>query len=174
MKHSRRMYLKLVVSTILAATFAAPAFADEAPETAAEPQVHEVLMYNADPNDKKKKMVFVPDLLRANPGDTIRFVSSDKSHNAVSDKLMLPEGADAFKSKISKDFEYVVTAEGTYGYFCQPHRNMGMVGLILVGDPSSNYEDAKAAIAKQKGKAKKVYKDIFERADAMLAAEQGS
>ena len=51
---------------------------------------------------------------------------------------------------------------------------MGMVGLILVGDPSSNYEEAKAAIAKQKGKAKKVYKDIFERADAMLATEQGS
>mgnify|MGYP000900555024 CR=1 FL=1 len=55
MKHSRRMYLKLAVSTILAATFAAPAFADEAPEAAAEPKVHEGLKYNAEPNNTKKK-----------------------------------------------------------------------------------------------------------------------
>ncbi len=44
-----------------------------------------------------------------------------------------------------------------------------MVGLILVGDVSANYDAVKEV--RQKGKAKKVYADIFARADALLAAE---
>jgi hypothetical protein len=47
---------------------------------------------------------------------------------------------------------------------------MGMVGLILVGDVSGNYDAVKAV--RQRGKAKAVYDDIFARADALLAAEQ--
>lgn len=135
------------------------------------PTVHEVLMYNKHPENKKMRNVFVPDIVRAKPGDTIKFITKDKGHNAQSDKNMMPEGAEDFKSKISGDYELTVTAEGAYGYFCTPHRTLGMVGLILVGDVSGNYEDVKKA--KQKGKAKKVYKDIFKRADAMLAAEKG-
>ncbi len=161
MKQTRREHLMMLGAGVAAA--ATPTVA------MAEGTVHEVQMLNKHPDDKKKKNVFMPDIVRAMPGDTIRFVSVDKGHNSVSDKNMMPEGAEGWESKLSKDFEVTLTVEGTYGYYCTPHRSLGMVGLILVGDPSSNYEACKAA--KQKGKAKKVYKDIFERADAMLAAE---
>lgn len=135
------------------------------------PVTHEVLMYSKHPEDSKIRNIFVPDLLQVNSGDTVKFITGDKGHNTVSDENMLPEGAEAWKSKISKEFEITLTHDGTYGYFCQPHRTLGMVGLILVGDASGNYQAAKDA--KQRGKAKKVYKDIFQRADVMMAAKSG-
>lgn len=174
MTQTRREHLALLSAGIAAAVLPAAAKADDATtatETTADtaPVVHEVQMLNKHPENPKQRMIFLPDIVRAKPGDTIKFISASKGHNSKSDENMLPEGAEAWASKVNKDFEVTLTTEGTYGYYCTPHRTMGMVGLILVGDPSSNYEAAKSA--KQKGKAKKVYKDIFARADALLAAE---
>lgn len=157
MKHNRRAFLALLTALALPL----PALA--------ESTLHEVQMLNRDPDNKKRTMIFKPDLLQIAPGDTVRFISVDKGHNAVSDDNMRPEGAEGFKSKINKDIEITFDQEGTYGVYCQPHRMMGMVGLILVGDPSVNYEEARAA--KQRGKAKKVYKKLFERADEMLKSK---
>lgn len=103
-------------------------------------------------------MVFEPAYIAAQPGDVILFLSVDKGHNAQSIKGMLPEGVEAFKSKMNKDFELTVTEEGLYGIKCTPHYAMGMVALIQVGE-ASNYDDA--AAVKQKGKAKKRFKAIF-------------
>lgn len=124
---------------------------------------------NAHPEDKKERMVFVPDIVRAQPGDTIKFVAVDKGHNSEGNDDMLPEGAEGWKSKISQDFEVTVEGDGAYGYHCTPHRSVGMVGLILVGDVSGNYEAIKGV--RQRGKAKQRYEDIFARADEMLAGE---
>ncbi|PIE14340.1 MAG: pseudoazurin [Rhodobacterales bacterium] len=131
------------------------------------PVTHEVQMLNKHPDDKKQKNVFLPAVLKINPGDTVKFVAVDKGHNSVSYKDMIPEGAEGWKSKLNKDFEVTLDVEGAYGYFCQPHKSLGMVGLILVGDVSGNYEAIKEV--KQRGKAKKVMKKLFEEADAMLA-----
>lgn len=160
MTKTRRDALKLIGAASAVTVIAAPSWAQD-------PVTHEVQMYNKHPDDKKMRNVFAPDLLQINPGDTVKFISADKGHNSVSDKNMMPEGAEGWKSKLSKDFEVTLTVEGTYGYYCQPHRSLGMVGLILVGDASGNYEDAKDA--KQSGKAKSIYEDIFERADALQA-----
>jgi pseudoazurin len=103
-------------------------------------------------------MVFEPAYVTAQPGDTIHFVSTDKGHNADSIDGMLPAGVDEFKSKMSKDFDLIVTAPGLYGIKCTPHYMMGMVALIQVG-AASNYDDA--AAVKQKGKAKKRFAAIF-------------
>lgn len=104
----------------------------------------EVQMLNFDPDDPTKVMVYKPEIVRANVGDTIKFVSTDAFHNAQSIPGMLPEGAEPFESPLSEDFEYVVTKEGVYGFLCLPHSVMGMAGLILVGDYTANLEDAKA------------------------------
>lgn len=166
MHSTRRVFLTSLMATTAIAALAPASFAQDV--AAAEgPVVHEVLMLNKDPDDKKRTMIFLPDIVVANPGDTVRFIATDGGHNAVADKNMVPEGAELFKSKISKDFEVTLTVEGTYGYYCQPHRSMGMVGLILVGDATSNYQAAKAV--PQKGKTKKVYAEMFERADALVA-----
>jgi len=162
MTQTRRDVLKTVAALALAS--AVPASMAHAEGT-----VHEVQMLNVHPDDKKKRQVFVPDIVRAQPGDTIKFIAVDKGHNAESNPDMLPEGAEGFEGPMNKDLEITVTTEGAYGYVCKPHQAMGMVGLILVGDVSGNYESLKEV--KQRGKAKKVFADIFERADAMLADE---
>ncbi|MCJ8324436.1 MAG: pseudoazurin [Rhizobiales bacterium] len=126
---------------------------------------YEVLMYNKNPDNKKERMVFYPAVLKIELGDTVKFISADKGHNSQSDKKAIPEGAENWKSKISKDYEITYTVDGTYGYFCTPHRGLGMVGLILVGDYKVNYEDVKAT--KQKSKAKKVYEKLYAEVDAM-------
>ncbi|MCV6595786.1 MAG: pseudoazurin [Mangrovicoccus sp.] len=162
MTQTRREVLKTAAAVTLTAMLPASM-------ARAEGTVHEVQMLNVHPDDKKKRQVFVPDIVRAQPGDTIKFIAADKGHNAESNEDMLPEGAEGWEGPMNKDVEVTLTTEGAYGYYCKPHQALGMVGLILVGDVSGNYEALKEV--KQRGKAKKVFPDIFERADAMLAAE---
>lgn len=131
--------------------------------------VHEVKMLTHHPDDKKELMVFYPDIVRANPGDTIRFLAADNNHNSQSRDDMLPDGVEPWKSKIGKDFDLIVDVEGAYGYVCTPHKSYGMVGLILVGNVSGNYEQIKTL--RQRAKSKKRFQDIFARADKMLAGE---
>ncbi|MEP2029798.1 MAG: pseudoazurin [Paracoccaceae bacterium] len=104
-------------------------------------------------------MVFEPAYIAAAPGDTIRFISTDKGHNVESIKGMLPEGAEKFKSKLGADYDLQVDAEGLYGLKCTPHYALGMVALIQVGE-AVNLEEASAV--KQKGKAKKRFAPLFE------------
>ena len=128
--------------------------------------VHEVQMLNKHP-DSNDRMVFHPDILEAQPGDTIRFVSVDPAHNSVSYDEMLPGGAEGWKTRVNQDAEVVVEAEGAYGYYCQPHKALGMVGLILVGDASANYESLKEVSLRAPNE-KKRWEDIFARADEIV------
>lgn len=107
-------------------------------------------------------MVFEPAFVKAQPGDTIRFVATDKGHNAESIDGMLPAGVDSFKSKPSKDFELTLAQEGIYGVKCTPHYGMGMVALIQAGDPV-NLDDA--AGVKQPGKSKSRMADLIAQVD---------
>lgn len=89
-------------------------------------------------------MVFEPAFLQIAPGDTVKFVPTDKGHNAESLKNMIPEGAEAFKGKINEEFSVTFDIEGAYAYKCLPHFAMGMVGLIVVGEAPANLEALKA------------------------------
>lgn len=119
---------------------------------AAEIEVH---MLN---KGAKGAMVFEPDFIVAAPGDTIRFVPTDKGHNVETIKGMFPAGAEAFKSKFNEEFSVTLSAEGVYGVKCAPHYAMGMVALIRVGEPG-NADEAKAV--KQTGKGKTVFAELF-------------
>lgn len=175
MKLTRREHLALLGGAAAAATLPTFAMSEETAaadtDTGAEagPVVHEVQMLNAHPDNKRERQVFYPDIIRANVGDTIKFVATDRSHNVQSDPKWGPEGGTEWKSKVNNGVEVVIEVEGAYGYLCQPHASVGMVGLLLVGDVSGNYEDLKGQ--RFRGKAKKRMEDIFERADAMLAEE---
>ncbi len=157
MTQTRRTALKLLAAASAAAIIPARAFSAT---------THTVLMISKDPDDPTHKNFFSPNILQIAPGDTVNFVPNDKGHNSVSDKNMLPQGIEGWKGKISNEVSVTFDAEGTYGYFCQPHRSLGMVGLVLVGDPSGNYEAARSA--KQRGKAKKAFQELFEKADGIL------
>lgn len=104
-------------------------------------------------------MVFEPSKVVIQPGDSVRFVPVDKGHNAESIAGMLPDGATPFEGK--RDEEIVVTfdKEGIYGFECKPHAGMGMVGVVVVGNPG----DTAGAFegAKLKGKGKKVMAELL-------------
>ena len=143
MKQTRRAHLAMLGGTVAAVVLPASLKAD------GHATMHEVQMLNADPENKRERNVFGPAVLKVNVGDTVKFVNADRGHNAQIDTNMMPEGGDEFKGRINEEVEVTFTTDGTYGYYCQPHRALGMVGLILVGDASVNFEEAKAA--KQRG-----------------------
>ncbi|MDQ1899335.1 pseudoazurin [Paracoccus sp. WLY502] len=115
---------------------------------------HEVHMLN---KGEAGMMVFEPAYVKAQPGDVIRFVPTDKSHNVEAIKDILPEGVEAFKSKINEEYALTVTEPGLYGVKCTPHFAMGM------GDAPANLDAAKTA---------KMSKKARERMDAEIAQVQ--
>ena len=112
----------------------------------------EIQMLNE--NEAGEKMVFSQELIRAEVGDVIRFVPTDRSHNAQSVKGALPEGQEAFKGRMNQEIEYVVTETGLTAVVCQPHQTMGMVALIVVGNDVSNADEILDARLRGKGKDK--------------------
>ena len=92
-------------------------------------------------NEAGDRMVFSQELIRAEVGDVIRFIATDRSHNAQSVRNALPEGQEAFRGRMNQDVEYIVTETGLTAVVCQPHESMGMVALIVVGDDLSNAQD---------------------------------
>lgn len=108
---------------------------------AAQAAEHTIKMMN---KGESGNMVFEPAAVAALPGDTIRFIPTDKSHNVEGIKGMLPEGVKPFKSKVNEEYVLTVAEPGYYGLKCSPHFSMGMVALIRVGDGSPNLDVAKA------------------------------
>jgi pseudoazurin len=110
-----------------------------APALAADLEVH-MLNKGAD-----GIMVFEPVLTKVNPGDTVTFIPTDKSHNAETVKDMLPDGAEAFKGKVNEAIKVTFTVPGAYVVKCTPHYPMGMAAVVVVGDPAVNIEKIKTA-----------------------------
>ena len=117
-----------------------------APAMAADYQIH---MLN---KGEAGTMVFEPNFLAIQPGDTVTFVPTDKSHNVENIKDMLPDGVEPFKSKVNEEFTMTFDAPGLYGVKCTPHFAMGMVAAIAVGDALPNIDAAKAATVPNKAK----------------------
>ena len=108
----------------------------------------------------KRNMVFSQEIVRINPGDTVYWKATDKGHNVqFISKNGVPEGVEKFKSKISKDTEYTFTIPGIYAYWCVPHKTMGMIGFVIVGDDLSNLDSIKKV--KFIGKSKKIAKTLI-------------
>ena len=108
----------------------------------------------------KRNMVFSQEIVRINPGDTVFWKATDKGHNVqFISKNGVPEGVEKFKSKIGKDAEYTFTTPGIYAYWCVPHKTMGMIGFVIVGDDLSNLDLIKKV--KFIGKSKKIAKALI-------------
>ena len=107
----------------------------------------------------KESMVFEPKIVRVNVGDTVLWKATDKGHNVEFIKNGIPEGVDKFKSKYNTDTEYKFTIPGIYAYWCTPHKNMGMIGFVVVGDDKSNLENIKKL--RFTAKSKKIAPDLI-------------
>lgn len=130
------------------------------PRAASAATSHTVDMFSANPANPTEANVFSPALLRIASGDSVTFVPTDPSHNTASKRGMIPEGADPWNSPVNQAFTVTLTVPGVYGYFCSPHYEMGMVGLIVVDDPNPNLEEAKKI--RHAGRAKAAFAKLFE------------
>ena len=108
--------------------------------------------------DDGAKMVYSEDITRIDVGDTITWVPTAKGHNV--EIIAAPEGFDIpKKSKNNKEVSITFDVPGVYLYQCTPHKSMGMIALVVVGDDTSNIEDV--AKAKARGKSKKKLKALI-------------
>ena len=109
---------------------------------------------------EKRNMVFSEEIVKIDVGDTVFWQATDKGHNVeFISKNGVPEGVDKFKSKVNKDTEFTFTVPGIYAYWCTPHKTMGMIGFVIVGDDLSNLDSIKKV--KFGGKSKKIAKGLI-------------
>ena len=71
----------------------------------------------------------------------------------------MPASVSKYKSKISKDAKFKFEKSGIYLYQCTPHKAMGMIGLVVVGNDKSNLDNIKKV--KVYGKSKKLLKGLL-------------
>ena len=109
---------------------------------------------------EKRNMVFSEEIIKIEVDDTVFWQATDKGHNVeFISKNGVPEGVDKFKSKVNKDTEFTFTIPGIYAYWCTPHKTMGMIGFVIVGDDMSNLDSIKKV--KFGGKSKKIAKGLI-------------
>lgn len=87
---------------------------------------------------------FDPIGLFVEKGTTVTFEDKSGSHSSTAYKkgtasaetTRIPKDAKAWNSDTiteGETFEHTFDTEGTYDYFCIPHKSLGMVGRIIVG-----------------------------------------
>lgn len=108
--------------------------------------------------DDGAKMVYSDDIKYINVGDTVTWIPTSKGHNV--EHVSGPE--DIGKSKLSKEYSFTFTKEGTYVYICTPHKSMGMVAIIVVG-MKVQQEEIDKALKIVKGKSKKKLEELSNR-----------
>ena len=89
-----------------------------------------------------QSMVYSIDIARVQAGDTITWFPKHKGHNVEfvlgPNTVELPK-----KSRINKEFSFTFEKAGVYFYQCTPHKSMGMIAIVIVGDDLSNLDDIK-------------------------------
>jgi len=109
--------------------------------------------------DDGAKMVYSEDISRIEVGDSITWLPTSKGHNV--EFIAGPDGWDApKKSKLSKEYTYTFDTPGVYLYQCSPHKTMGMIAIVIVGEMTQEGVDAIKG-AKVKGKSKKKLKALL-------------
>jgi pseudoazurin len=87
--------------------------------------------------DDGQRMVFSQDVVSVALGDTVKWLPTEPGHNV--EFVSGPEGVELPpKSYINKEFSMKFETPGIYLYVCSPHSIMGMIGLVIVGDDTSN------------------------------------
>ena len=82
---------------------------------------------------------FSIEIAKIDVGQTIEWLPTAKGHNVEfrlgPDAAKLPK-----KSSFSKPISIKFDTPGTYFYWCTPHKNSGMIGLVVVGGDTSNID----------------------------------
>jgi len=106
-------------------------------------------------------MVYSKKIVKIDAGDTVFWKSVNPGHNVEFIKGAVPDGVEAFKSKLSKDVKYKFEIPGIYAYWCTPHKSLGMIGFVIVGNNLSNLEEI--SNVRYFGKSKKIAEQLIEK-----------
>lgn len=87
--------------------------------------------------------VFEPGIVRIGVGDFVKFTATDRNHQVTSVRGGIPPSAAAFNSRRNEDYILEFSVPGIYVYECTSHRSLGMVGIIIVGNDTSNLNAVK-------------------------------
>jgi pseudoazurin len=110
--------------------------------------------------DDGAKMVYSQDITRIDVGDTVTWTPDSKGHNV--EFIAGPDGWKApKKSKLSKEYAYTFDTPGVYLYQCTPHKSMGMIAIVVVGEADPKVVKDRLKDAKVKGKSKKKLKALL-------------
>ena len=121
------------------------------PSLAAEVSIE---MLNKDANGNR--MVYSQEIANVAVGDTVTWLPASKGHNV---EMISSPNMMNFKSRNGKEAKITFNMPGIYYYWCTPHKGMGMIGLVVVGNDLSNIDDI--ANAKAIGKSKKKLKTLL-------------
>ena len=84
--------------------------------------------------------VFSPNQITIAEGDTVTWTNEAGFHNVVSDAVD-ENGDPIFSSGTASidnwTYEFTFNTAGTYTYICQPHATIGMVGTVIVQEPTA-------------------------------------
>ena len=80
-------------------------------------------------------MVFEPAVIKVAVGDTVNFVLIDQLHNSESVEGLTPEGSVTWQGGMNQNISVTLDKEGVYVYQCTTHVMLGMVGVIVAGEP---------------------------------------
>jgi pseudoazurin len=108
---------------------------------------------------EKENMVFSKKIVNIEKGDTVFWKATKAGHNVEFIKGGVPKGVEKFRSALSKDTEYKFEIPGIYAYWCTPHKGMGMIGFVVVGNDKSNLDAIKKV--KFMGKSKKIALELI-------------
>ena len=110
--------------------------------------------------DDGAKMVYSEDISRIDVGDSITWLPTSKGHNV--EFIAGPDGWDApRKSKLSKEVTITFDTPGVYLYQCTPHKSMGMIAIVIVGEADPKVVKDRLKDVKVKGKSKKKLKALL-------------
>jgi plastocyanin len=91
-------------------------------------------------------LVFTPNNLTINAGETVEWVNQSGTHNVNSSLATYPSNPEGFfscaPSGTNWTFSHTFTLPGTYEYRCDPHFSAGMTGTIVVEEPIPAYDIA--------------------------------
>tara|TARA_B100001996_G_scaffold102156_1_gene76680 strand:- start:258 stop:686 length:429 start_codon:yes stop_codon:yes gene_type:complete len=107
----------------------------------------------------KEHMVYSKKIVKIEIGDTVFWKAKTRGHNVEFIKGGVPEGVEKFRSPLNKDTEYKFQIPGIYAYWCTPHKGMGMIGFVIVGNDKSNLDNIKKI--KYLGKSKKIAEELI-------------
>ena len=87
--------------------------------------------------------VYTPADITVNAGDTVIWVNTQGNHNVNGTTASFPDNPESFGNDVGAGwtFTHIFTVPGDYGYQCDPHAGLGMIGKITVTEVVSTGTD---------------------------------